>query len=130
MGKSKRVSEATFLGNVVKGALLASGASIALIAIYAFLIWKQWVPFESVSIVNTGIKVVSAAFGGIIAAAASKHRVWLTGGVTGAAYALFAYAVFSILSDTFSFSVAVIADVAIGTVSAALAAMVFKACSK
>ena len=83
---------------LLKAAFIGCVVSIALIVIFAALMWKQVVGVELIPIVNAAIKVIGAAAAGFLAQRGCGSRAWLFGGAAGLIYAMLAYAVFSILS--------------------------------
>ena len=85
---------------ILKGGLLASVISIALIVLYALALWKEILPAESMPIANAVIKVISAAAASLLAVRRCTKRRWLYGGIAGLFYAALAFMVFSILADT------------------------------
>jgi len=127
MRKSKTTEAPNMFAELLKGAVTASAVSLLLIVIYAAAMWQQWLSTESISIVNTGIKVVSAAVAGIVVARRCRERAWMYGAAAGLIYSAFAFVIFSILSDTFVLSLAVLADMGIGVLAGMLSAMIFKA---
>jgi len=127
MRKSKSIEAPNLFAELLKGAVVASAASLLLIVLYAALMWQQWLGTESIAIVNTGIKVVSAALAGIVVARRCKEKAWLYGGAAGLIYSAFAFVLFSILSDTFALTLAVLADFGIGIFAGMLSAMIYKA---
>lgn len=107
----------------LKGGLLASIISIALIVLYALALWKEVLPASSMSIANAVIKVVSAAAAALLAVRRCAKRRWLYGGIAGLFYTALAFMVFSILSDTFIVSAALLSDFGVGLLAGMLAAM-------
>lgn len=108
---------------IIKGGLFASVLSIALIVLYALALWKEILPASSMSIANAVIKVLSAAAAALFTVRRCAKRRWLYGGAAGLVYAALAFMVFSILSDTFVVSVALLSDLGIGMLSGMFAAM-------
>ena len=127
MRKSKTTEAPNMFGELLKGAVTASAVSLLLIVMYAAAMWQQWLSTDSISIVNTGIKVVSAAVAGIVVARRCRECAWLYGAAAGLIYSAFAFVIFSILSDTFVLSLAALADLGIGVLAGMLSAMIFKA---
>lgn len=127
MKKSKAGEAPGMVLELFKGTVIAAALSLLLIVIYAVAMWQQWIGTESINIFNTVIKAVSAAAAGAIATARCTKRAWLYGLVAGILYSALAYAVFSILSDVFMFSAAVLADLGIGALSGMLGAMILRA---
>lgn len=107
----------------LKGGLLASVISIALIVLYALALWKEVLPASSMPIANAVIKVVSAAAAALLAVRRCAKRRWLYGGIAGLFYTALAFMVFSILSDTFIVSAALLSDFGVGLLAGMLAAM-------
>ncbi|MCE5235733.1 MAG: TIGR04086 family membrane protein [Clostridiaceae bacterium] len=108
---------------ILKGALIASACSIALIVLFAVVLKQEWANSDSIPVANSVIKVLSAALAAFIATRKCKKRCWLTGLLAGLIYTLLAFMVFSILSDSFSFSLALLSDMGIGALSGMLTAM-------
>ncbi len=107
----------------LKGGLLASIISIALIVLYALALWKEVLPASSMPIANAVIKVISAAAAALLAVRRCAKRRWLYGGIAGLFYTALAFMVFSILSDTFIVSAALLSDFGVGLLAGMLAAM-------
>lgn len=107
----------------LKGGLLASVISIALIVLYALALWKEVLPASSMPIANAVIKVISAAVAALLAVRRCAKRRWLYGGIAGLFYTALAFMVFSILSDTFIVSAALLSDFGVGLLAGMLAAM-------
>ena len=74
-------------------------------------------------IVNAAIKVISAAAAALLAVRRCAKRRWLYGAAAGLLYAVLAFMVFSILSDTFVISAALLSDFGMGILSGMLSAM-------
>jgi len=108
---------------VIKGGMLGALFSVGLIFLYALALWKEFLPAESIRLVNALIKVLSAAAAALFAVRRCARRRWLIGGAAGLFYTLLAFMVFSILSDTFVFSEALLSDLLIGLLSGITAAV-------
>ena len=104
--------------------------SVALIVIFAALMWKQVAGVELIPIVNAAIKVIGAAAAGFFAQRGCGSRAWLFGGAAGLIYAMLAYAVFSILSGSFALNMAMLSDMGIGLLAGMLCAMVTRAVAR
>ena len=113
---------------LLKAAFIGCVVSIALIVIFAVLMWKQVVGVELIPIVNAAIKVIGAAAAGFLAQRGC--RAWRFGGAAGLIYAMLAYAVFSILSGSFALNMAMLSDMGIGLLAGMLCAMVTRAAAR
>ena len=111
---------------ILKGALIASAFSIALIVLFAVILKQEWANTDSIPVANSVIKVISAALAAFIATRKCKERCWLIGLLAGLFYTILAFMVFSILSDSFSFSLALLSDMGIGALSGMLTAMLLQ----
>ena len=111
---------------ILKGALIASALSIALIVLFAVLLKQEWANTSSIPLVNSVIKVLSAALAAFIAVRKCKTRCWLVGLLSGLSYTLLAFMVFSLLSDSFTFSTALLSDLGIGALAGMLTAMLMQ----
>ncbi len=109
---------------IIKGGILGALVSIVLIFLYALALWKAVLPAESIRLVNSLIKVISAAAAALLAVRKCPRRRWLTGAATGLFYTLLAFMVFSVLSDTFVLSAALWSDLLIGLLSGMTAGVV------
>lgn len=127
MKKSKTGEAPNMALELYKGTVIATALSLLLIVIYAVAMWQQWLTTDSINIFNTVIKALSAAAAGAVATRKCAKRAWLYGFFAGVLYSALAYAVFSILSDVFMFSLAVLADFGIGALSGMLGAMILRA---
>ena len=103
---------------LLKAAFIGCVVSIALIVIFAALMWKQVV----------GVELIAAA--GFLAQRGCGSRAWLFGGAAGLIYAMLAYAVFSILSGSFALNMAMLSDMGIGLLAGMLCAMVTRAAAR
>ncbi len=112
---------------LLKAAFIGCVVSVALIVIFAALMWKQVVGVELIPIVNAAIKVIGAAAAGFLAQRGCGSRAWLFGGAAGLIYAVIAYALFSILSGGFALNMAMLSDMGIGLLAGMLCAMVTRA---
>ena len=112
---------------LLKAAFIGCAVSVALIVIFAALMWKQVVGVELIPIVNAAIKVIGAGF---FAQRGCGSRAWLFGGAAGLIYAMLAYAVFSILSGGFALNMAMLSDMGIGLLAGMLCAMVTRAVAR
>lgn len=109
---------------VIKGALFGAAISLLLILLFSLGLYKEWIPIDSISAINTGIKVISAVGASLVSVRKSvKHR-WLVGGFSGFAYAAIAYLVFSILAKSYTVSAALLSDLGMGMLAGMLAAMI------
>lgn len=115
---------------LLKAAFIGCAVSVALIVVFAALMWKQVVGVELIPIVNAAIKVIGAAAAGFFTQRGCGSRAWLFGGAAGLIHAMLAYAVFSILSGGFALNMAMLSDMGIGLLSGMLCAMVTRAAAR
>ncbi len=104
-----KAANAPAVFTLLKAAFIGCVVSVALIVIFAALMWKQVAGVELIPIVNAAIKVIGAA---------------------GLIYAMLAYAVFSILSGSFALNMAMLSDMGIGLLAGMLCAMVTRAVAR
>lgn len=127
MRRAKAGEAPKMLAELIKGAVIASAVSLVLILLCAVALWQQWLDTGAVPVMNAAIKVISAAVAGLVAARRCPGKAWLWGALAGLMYTAVAYAVFSILADTFTVSAALLSDGGMGLLSGMLAAMVARA---
>lgn len=122
-----KAANAPVVFTLLRAAFIGCVVSVALIVIFAALMWKQVAGVELIPIVNAAIKVIGAAAAGFLAQRGCGSLAWLFGGAAGLIYAMLAYAVFSILSGSFALNMAMLSDMGIGLLSGMLCAMVTRA---
>lgn len=127
MRRAKAGEAPKMLAELIKGAVIASAVSLVLILLCAVALWQQWLDTGAVPVMNAAIKMISAAVAGLVAAHRCSDKAWLWGALAGLMYTAVAYAVFSILADTFTVSAALLSDGGMGLLSGMLAAMVARA---
>lgn len=108
----------------LKAALIASALSLLFVVLFAFLIYKQILGFDSVGFLNTAVKALAALAAGFIAARAADKAAPLWGAFAGAAYMVLTFAVFSLLSRSFGANVGTLADLAMCALAGAAAGIV------
>ena len=122
-----KAANAPVVLTLLRAAFIGCVVSVALIVIFAALMWKQVVGVELIPIVNAAIKGIGAAAAGFFAQRGCGSLAGLFGGAAGLIYAMLAYAVFSILSGSFALNMAMLSDMGIGLLSGMLCAMVTRA---
>lgn len=109
---------------IIKGALLASIASIALLLLLALALEKMWLPIESVEYISPALKVIGSAFASMVALRKCTGKRWLIGMAAGAVFSLIAFMSFSIISNTFQVTSAIIADLGLCSASGAITGII------
>ena len=109
--------------SVVSGAVVGAILSMVLIIVYALVLKQGWLSAQSISGVNTAVKLISAAAASAYAVRRCPKGRWVYGALSGGAYTVVAFLVFSILARAFSFSVALLSDIGMGVLSGMFAAM-------
>ena len=94
-------------------ALIACACGVALVALSAFVMQKQWLPFESLPYINIGIKLVSAAAAALISCRKASDRAPLRGALSGALYMAVSFVIFSLICGSFELSSALLFDLLI-----------------
>ena len=107
----------------LKGAAFSSVLSVALVALFAFVIMKQWLSLNSLVYINAGVKILSAAFAAFIAARAAEKRAPLWGMAAAGMYMLVTTLVFSLLAGEFKPNTALLTDAAMCVLAGALTGM-------
>lgn len=125
--KSSNEIGCSIIPQLIKAGLIASVLSIALIVLFAVALQQSWLGDGSIAVVTSVIKVLGAALASFVITRKCKHRAWVYGALAGIVYALMAFAIFSALSGTFSITLALLCDMAIGALAGMLTAMIIKA---
>lgn len=102
--------KASILG-VLKGVLVA--VCVSIVGVLAFALVYKFVQMgdTTIKIVNQIIKVVSVVLGVNVALKSDRSKGAIKGLLVGAIYSVVAYAVFGLLSATFTFSLSILFDV-------------------
>lgn len=111
---------------LAKAALIGVLLSIVLLLIFSFTLDKGWLQMQNTRMATIIIKVLSALCASTLAVLRYKGRALVIGVVSGISYAGLAIVFFSILSEEFSFSPALLGDLGIGALSGAAAAFFLK----
>ena len=125
--KSSNETGSSIIPQLIKAGLIASALSIALIVLFAVALQQSWLGDGSIAVVTSVIKVLGAALASFVITRKCKSRAWLYGALAGIVYAQMAFAIFSALSGTFSITLALLCDMAIGALAGMLTAMIIKA---
>lgn len=99
---------------IIKSAVIAEVLTVVLLLVYAWILWRGILSQDSIPIVNSALKVVCAALAALMVIARRSGRRWLIGALTGVAYILLSFAVFSVTADHFSFSMGLLSDILMG----------------
>ena len=102
--------KASILG-VLKGVLVA--VCVSIVGVLAFALVYKFVQMgdTTIKIVNQIIKVVSVVLGVNVALKSDRSKGAIKGLLVGAIYSVVAYAVFGLLSATFTFSISILFDI-------------------
>lgn len=108
---------------LLKAALWGTLLSLVLVVLYAVALRQAWVGVDTMGPVTAAVKVVCAALAGILARRAAGTRLWLWGMLGGVAYSLLSFLLFSVLSQTFVFSIAILSDVGMAAAASLFAVL-------
>ena len=109
---------------LIYGTLLASGISIVLIVLYALILYMGWANADSISIGNTIIKIIGAAFAAIFVERGICNNRWLIGALAGVCYIVVAFFIFAILAGEFALNMCFVYDLGMGALAGALTGMI------
>lgn len=113
-GKTKNAS--AFFA-ILKSALAALVISILLVVLAAFLLQKQVLSIESITILNPVIKAASALIAALIGVRKFERRSFLYGGLSGLIYIVITFLAFSLFANEFSFTTGNLIDFGICTIA-------------
>ena len=106
--------------------LLGTAAATGLLLLFAFFIYREWLPESAVPTVNTIIKVLAAVLCGLWVGSRVSENAWLFGGVAGLGFTVLSTLLFSLFAGSFSLGLPVAADAllsfALGAAAAGIAA--------
>jgi len=123
-GKTSGVkSQGNLFFKILKSAIIAEVFTIVLLLIYAWLLWRGILMQDSIPVVNSVLKVICSALAAFLVVVRRSGRRWLIGAISGIGYILLSFAVFSITSDHFSFSLGFLSDIFMGGLTGMLTGM-------
>lgn len=114
------------LFTLLRAALWATLLSLVLVVLYAVILRQAWMGAGTMGPVTAAIKVVCAAVAGLLARRAAQERFWLWGLLGGLIYSVFSFVIFSILSQTFVFSLAIFSDMGMAAAAGLFAALLWQ----
>lgn len=98
------------VGRIITASFSGMLISILLVVAAAFLLQKQVIGIESVSILNPIIKAVGALIASIIATAKIERKKFLIGALAGLGYMLLTTIVFTAMNGSISFNLSLFTD--------------------
>ena len=110
----------------MRAALWGVLASLGLVVLYAVALRQNWLGTDTMGAATTAIKVLCAAFAGLLARRATGSRYWLWGMLGSVLYSLLAFLLFSLLSQTFILSLAILSDVAMAAAAGLFGVLVWQ----
>ncbi|MEA5059188.1 MAG: TIGR04086 family membrane protein [Clostridia bacterium] len=114
------------LVTLLRAALWATILSLALVVLYAVALRQAWLGTNTMGPMTAAIKVICAAVAGLLAHQAAGGRFWLWGMLGGLLFSIFSFAIFSIVSQTFVFSIAIFSDMGLAAVAGLFAALLWQ----
>ena len=111
---------------LLRAALWGVLASLGLVVLYAVALRQNWLGTDTMGAATTAIKVLCAAFAGLLARRATGSRYWLWGMLGSVLYSLLAFLLFSLLSQTFILSLASLSAVAMAAAAGLFGVLVWQ----
>jgi len=109
---------------IIKGILLAVLFSIVCILIFALVFKLANLDESVIPVVNQIIKIVSILLGAGLVAKNAKEKGWLKGGITGLAYIIIGFLIFSLVDGKFNFNTILVSDSLLGIIVGAIGGMI------
>ncbi len=120
-GEKVKTHSAVF--EIIKSVIVAVIISLALILLAALLIKVCNIPTSAIPIINQAIKALSVLVACMVCLKTPQNG-WLKGIAVGLAYIIIAFVIFSLLDGAFDWSLKILNDVAIGSVTGALSGII------
>ena len=120
-GEKVKTHSAVF--EIIKSVVVAVIISLALILLAALLIKVCNIPTSAIPIINQAIKALSVLVACMVCLKTPQNG-WLKGIAVGLAYIIIAFVIFSLLDGAFDWSLKILNDVAIGSVTGALSGII------
>ena len=107
---------------LLKAVLAASAAVLLLIVTFTGALYMEWLPESSIPLLNSIFKVIGAVLAGFIIGRSGADRMWLMGGLAGAAFQVLATGCMGIFLGALQLRVSLVGDLLLAAVvGAALA---------
>lgn len=85
--KAKRAKrQTTLLWQVFQAALIACFTILLLLVVSTFMLSKDWIGEDSITLVNTCLKIIGSALAGLMIGRKVECRTWLCGGISAALF--------------------------------------------
>ena len=123
MEKTADNSKRSFVLDVAKGTIFSLVISMVLIIIFAIIIRFANVSDFLIIPINQGIKIISILIGCIIALKGS-NKGFIKGLLIGGLYAILAYFIFSLLSNTLTIGLTSITDLLFGMIIGGISGLI------
>jgi len=114
------------VGAVVRGVMYSVIITMLMVLIFAGVLIAFPIDNSVIKPVVQVIKVLSIFLGVMVAMRVIEKKAWLSGGIVGLLYTVFAFFVFSIIFSDFSIASGLLTDMIFATIIGALSAMVFR----
>lgn len=108
---------------IVKSVIVAVILSLVLILLAALLIKVCNIPTSAIPVINQVIKAVSVLVACLLCLKVPQNG-WLKGIAVGLMYIVIAFVIFSLLDGAFDWSLKILNDVAIGSVTGAVSGII------
>ena len=108
---------------LIRAALTACAVSVLLVIGFAFVLKNGWLGMESIRFFNPALKVVCAAAAALLASVKADMKVPVWGALAGCLYMLISFAVFSLISGSFSIGGLLFADIGMCALTGAITGM-------
>lgn len=129
-GRANKTVKKGIVFGFIKSSLVGVAVSIVLVLLYAVLLYSGVLKSESMSIVNSLIKIISSLAASFVAISSRSRRLYLVGAIAGGLYMSCAFLLFSLLSQTLNLSLSFLSDLGVGVFTGMLFAMIINAFKK
>ena len=110
---NEKTASGSILPAVIRGALIGAAAGVALVALSALFLQKQWLDIGSLPYINIAIKLISAAAAAAAACYKANDKALIRGMAASACYMVLSFVIFSLISGSFELNTALLLDVLI-----------------
>ena len=109
---------------VLKGSLIAIIITLIFFTLFAVIIKVADLQESIIPPVVQVVRTLCIAFGGLLAARASKKMGWLKGGITGILYILIAFIISSLFGESNFMGSLILSDLLLGAVAGAVGGII------
>ena len=111
--------------NALRGAIIATIFTIAVILIFALILKNGGVAESSIPLINQIIKILGVCIAALFVVLKGQEKFWICGGMSGVMYIVLGYLVFSLIEGAFGAPLVLLSDALMALIVGAVFSIIF-----